>query len=77
VTTYTPKRYLATHLIELNMAIDDLQSWATHPDEIAQLRRLEELRDQVLAVLQRQHDRGKALGRLLGTAGDRGADEPS
>jgi hypothetical protein len=36
-------RELAERLVELDLAIEDTDSWATSPDDIAELRRLERL----------------------------------
>ncbi|MGN6800113.1 MAG: hypothetical protein ACTHKS_18390 [Gaiellaceae bacterium] len=44
-------RALAELLVELDLTIEDLDSWATAPEDIAELQRREELRDEIqLAV---------------------------
>lgn len=58
-------RYLAARLVELNLAIEDLNAWATDAGDVAELRRLEELRDSVQAVLEGHDDHGDALRRLI------------
>jgi hypothetical protein len=44
-------RELAERLVELDLAIEDTDSWATSPDDIAELRRLERLRDEIQAAV--------------------------
>lgn len=44
-------RDLAEVLVELDLTIEDLDAWASAPEDIAELQRREELRDQIhLAV---------------------------
>jgi hypothetical protein len=44
-------RDLTELLVELDLTIEDLDSWATAPEDVVELRRREELRDEIqLAV---------------------------
>jgi len=40
-------RDLAELLVELDLTIEDLDSWASAPEDVAELERREELRDQI------------------------------
>ena len=42
---------LAERLVEVDLRIEDLDSWATEPESIAALKRLEELRDEMHAAV--------------------------
>ena len=44
-------RDLAESLVELDLAIEDLGAWATDPDDVAELGRLESLRDEIQAAV--------------------------
>jgi hypothetical protein len=44
-------RELAERLVELDMAIEDLGSWATAPEDVYELKRLESLRDELQQAL--------------------------
>jgi SPX domain protein involved in polyphosphate accumulation len=44
-------RGLAERLVELDLAIEDRESWATAPEDIQELQRLEQLRDEIQAAL--------------------------
>ena len=44
-------RDLAERLVELDLAIEDLDGWATDPDDLAELRQLEWLRDEIQAAV--------------------------
>lgn len=46
---------LAETLVELDLAIEELDSWATRDEDVAVLKRLEELRDQVQNALSTHH----------------------
>ena len=46
------RSYLAVRLVRLDLAIEDLDSWATTPDDLAALKRLEELRDALQEALE-------------------------
>jgi len=46
---------LAECLVELDMAIEDRASWATRPEDIAELEQLERLRDDVQTALAVHH----------------------
>jgi hypothetical protein len=46
---------LAQWLVELDLAIEDLESWATSGKDIEELKRLEGLRDEVQYALSRHH----------------------
>lgn len=48
-------RELAEQLVELDLMIEDLDSWATAPEDIAELRRCEELRDEIQFALRLHH----------------------
>ena len=48
-------RELAEQLVELDLTIEDLGSWATRPEDIAELRRREELRDEIQFALRLHH----------------------
>ena len=47
-------RDLAEWLVELDIAIEDLSTWATDPDDIAELARLEGLRDEMRVAVAQQ-----------------------
>lgn len=47
-------RELAERLVEVDFAIEDLDGWATNPDDVAELERLEELRDDIFAAVARR-----------------------
>jgi hypothetical protein len=47
-------RELAERLVEIDFRIEDLGSWATEPEDVEELERLEELRDEVLAAVGRR-----------------------
>lgn len=38
---------LAERLVEIDLSIEDFDSWATEPEDVAAFERLEELRDQL------------------------------
>jgi hypothetical protein len=44
-------RGVAERLVELDLAIEDLNAWATTPGDIAELARLEDLRDDLQAAV--------------------------
>jgi hypothetical protein len=44
-------RELAERLVELDLAIEDLSSWATAPEDVANLAQLESLRAEVLRAI--------------------------
>jgi hypothetical protein len=48
-------RELAECLVELDLAIEDRASWATRPEDVDELKRLEAFRDDVQAALARHH----------------------
>lgn len=48
-------RNLAARLVEVDLAIENLESWATRPEDIAELERLEGLRMQLQAALASKH----------------------
>jgi hypothetical protein len=47
-------RELAERLVEVDLAIEDRESWATAPEDVEELVRLERLRDEIQAVLARR-----------------------
>ena len=47
-------RELAERLVEIDLRIEHLGSWATGPEDVEELKRLEELRDEVLAAVGRR-----------------------
>lgn len=50
---------LAERLVEIDFAIESLESWATEFEDVAELARLEKLRDDIhSAVTQRRISRG-------------------
>lgn len=55
---------LAERLVEVDLRIEDLDSWATEPDSIAALKRLEERRDEMHAAIA-QHRIGRGLREWL------------
>ena len=61
---------LAECLVELDLAIEDLESWATRGEDVEELKRLEGLRDEVQYALSRHHLTGRLRQRL--EAGGRG-----
>ena len=72
-------RDLTELLVELDLTIEDIDSWATAPEDIAELRRREELRDEIqLAVrfhyVPRQLRRQLADFRSAGVLGPRISD---
>lgn len=42
---------LAETLVELDFAIEDLEGWATRPEDVDELKRLETLRDDLFVAL--------------------------
>lgn len=48
-------RDLAELLVELDLEIEDRASWATRPDDVDELKRLEAFRDEVQVALGRHH----------------------
>jgi len=46
---------LAQRLVELDLAIEGLDAWATRPDDLHDLRELEALRDQLRAAIGRHY----------------------
>ena len=48
-------RELAELLVELDLTIEDLESWATAPDDVAELRHREALRDEIQFALRFHH----------------------
>lgn len=46
---------LAECLVELDLTIEDLESWATAPEDIAELQRNETLRDEIQLALRLHH----------------------
>ena len=48
-------RELAERLVELDLTIEDLDAWATDPDDISELQRREELRDEIQLALRFRH----------------------
>jgi hypothetical protein len=42
---------LTERLVKIDLAIEDLDSWATEPGAIEALERLEDLRDEMLAAI--------------------------
>jgi hypothetical protein len=42
---------LAERLVEVDLRIEDLDSWATEPESVAALKRLEDLRDEMQAAI--------------------------
>lgn len=57
-------RDLAEHLVELDLAIEDLDSWATETEDVARLERLENLRDDLGAAIVHQRISGRLRKRL-------------
>jgi hypothetical protein len=48
-------RDLAARLVEVDLAIENLESWATRPEDVAELERLEGLRTQLQEALASKH----------------------
>jgi hypothetical protein len=48
-------RELTECLVELDLTIEDRASWATQPDDVDELKRLEAFRDEVQVALGRHH----------------------
>lgn len=48
-------RYLAEYLVELDLEIEDRESWATRRDDVARLQELEDLRDQLRVAIARHY----------------------
>ena len=46
---------LAETLVELDFAIEDLEGWATRPEDVDELKRLETLRDDLFVALTHHH----------------------
>lgn len=46
---------LAKRLVEVDLAIENLNEWATTPEDVEELRRLEELRKGIQAALATRH----------------------
>lgn len=46
---------LAQRLVEIDLAIENLNGWATRPEDTEELRRLEELRKGIQAALASHH----------------------
>jgi hypothetical protein len=46
---------LARRLVEVDLAIENLNGWATTPEDTEELRRLEELRKEIQAALASHH----------------------
>jgi hypothetical protein len=48
-------RDLTERLVELDLAIEDRDAWATRPEDVEELEHLEHLRDEVRDALARHH----------------------
>lgn len=48
-------RELTEQLVELDLTIEDLDSWATSPEDVAELQRCEALRDEIQLALRFHH----------------------
>lgn len=59
---------LAEALVELDIRIEELNSWATRPEDVEQLKELEALRDQVRSAITYHHI-PRGLQRRLRDAG--------
>ncbi|HEU5363586.1 MAG TPA: hypothetical protein VFU56_09610 [Gaiellaceae bacterium] len=46
---------LAARLVEINLAIENLDGWATRPDDVEDLKELEALRGELEAALTSRH----------------------
>lgn len=57
---------LTERLVEVDLAIEDLDSWATEPGAIAALERLEDLRNEMLAAISRHRIPRRLRERLHG-----------
>lgn len=55
---------LAERLVELDFAIEDIESWATTPEDIEQLKQLEGLRDELLYAMAFHHMPKRLFRRL-------------
>jgi hypothetical protein len=44
-------RDLAARLVEINLAIENLDGWVTRPEDVDELKRLETLRDELQQAL--------------------------
>lgn len=55
---------LAETLVELDLAIEDLEGWATRPEDVDELKRLEALRDDVFLALSLHHVPSRLRRRL-------------
>lgn len=66
-------RELTKRLVELDIAIEELSSWATRPDDLAELERLEALRDDIHASITHHHVPGRLRAELrLGASASNG-----
>ena len=57
-------RELTERLVEVNLAIEDREGWATRPEDVEELERLETLRDDLQDALAHHHVR-KGLRKRL------------
>jgi hypothetical protein len=66
---------LAERLVELDLAIEDCDAWATRPEDVEELRRLEQLRDDLQSALSAHHISRHLRRQLHRDTADRGASE--
>jgi len=57
---------LAETLVELDLAIEDLEGWATKPEDVDEIKRLEALRDDLFLALSLHHVPARLRHRLEG-----------
>ena len=70
-------RELSECLVELDLTIEDRASWATRPEDVAELKQLEALRDEVQAALTRHRVPTRVRKHLIEHAAGRPAMCPA
>lgn len=63
-------RNLAARLVEIDLALEQLDGWATRPEDVDELKRLEELRDLMQEALASKHLSPDLRDRLEERSGD-------
>ncbi len=58
-----PLPNLMTRLVEVNLAIENLDAWATRPQDVAELERLEQLRESLKSAIDAMDARVRAQPR--------------
>ena len=62
--------------MRLDLAIEELDSWASEPEDLEELHQLERLRDEVQAVLEGRRARANLHERLSEVFSERGTVNP-